>query len=191
MTLLILCVGLLLSSCNAHNLIANTRPFGTPIPTLIPATLPAVSGGEEASGPKCSVRAVDLLAAWVTAGYPETDTFDFSGSDGVACLGTFAADVLPLFTRSNIWYTGAAACVTCHFKDVVKAQAQMSLEDYADILAGSRRTSADAKGNDILGGGNWETSKMHEVLMMTKLMPLGRPANMPDKGPLVKAGQPK
>ena len=191
LVVLLMCAVVLLSACNARNLIANTKPFGTPIPTLIPATLPAVSGGEAASGPKCAIRAVDLLGAWVSAGYPESDPFDFSGADGAACQGTFAEDVLVLFTRSNIWYTGAAACVTCHYQDLTKAQAQMSLVNYADVLAGSRRSSADAKGKDILGGGDWEKSKLYEVFVVTKLMPLGRPANMPEKGPLVKAGKPK
>lgn len=45
-------------------------------------------------------------------------------------------------------------------------------------------------GNDILGGGNWEQSKLYEVLI-SRSMPLGLPADSPAKGPTVQAGKPE
>jgi hypothetical protein len=186
--MLLLSASLLLAACYP----TRTQPFGTPIPTLVPATLPApLIGAGGPAIPRCSVRAVDLLGAWVTAKMPEADPFDFVDSQGQACQGTFAGDVLPLFSKSNLWYSGAASCTSCHHQDLTTAFAQLNLSDYVGILAGSRRTAPEAAGNDILAGGDWEKSKLYEVLVITKLMPLNRPADVPEKGPLVSAGAPK
>jgi hypothetical protein len=68
----------------------------------------------------------------------------------------------------------------------------MDLSSYAGILAGSRRASADAKGNDILGSGNWGQSKLNEHLFVLKLMPFGRPPGaVPDEWATIFAGTPK
>jgi hypothetical protein len=185
---LIILVGTLLASCNA----ANTRPFGTPIPTLIPATMPApVPVALTRTDKVCTIHAVDLLAAWVTAGYPETNAFDFVGADGKACSGTFQADVAPLFDEPNLWYAGAISCASCHGPDLQVSYAKLNLADYPGIVAGSRRPDANTNGDDILGGGVWESSKLYNVLVKMKFMPLGRPESMPEKGPLVEAGTPK
>ncbi len=187
LTLVVLILAALLSACNAQNLIANMSPYGTPIPTLIPATpVAAQSGSAAQSG--CSVRAVDLLAAWVSAGSPENDPFEFTDDNGARCQGFFAADVLPLFNQSNLWFKGALSCVTCHGPDLNISYAQLNLTTYADLRVGSRRL---AESKDILGGGQWEASKLYEVLVTTRFMPLGRPVDMPEKGPLLKAGAPK
>jgi hypothetical protein len=165
----------------------------TPIPTLIPATLPVVaSGGEEAgSTAKCTVSAQTLLAAWVSAGYSETEPFAFSDINGTPCEGTFA-DVQPLFAEANLWYAGSLACASCHNADVEAASAQMDMSSYAGILAGSKRTSPGATGNDILGGGSWDASKLNEQLFVLKKMPFGRTEGaVPDEGPTVLAGHPQ
>jgi hypothetical protein len=82
--------------------------------------------------------------------------------------------------------------VTCHNANITAASAQMDLSSYAGILAGSRRTSADAKGNDILGAGDWNASLMNQQLFVLKLMPFGRPPGaVADEGPTVFAGRPK
>ena len=52
------------------------------------------------------------------------------------------------------------------------------------------RTSPDAKGQDIFGGGNWEQSKLYEVLYVNKTEPLGRPPSLPAEGPIIFAGFP-
>jgi len=163
----------------------------TPLPTLIPATLPVVeAGGEAGATAKCTVNAETLLSAWVSAGYPETDSFEFTDANGNTCQATFA-DVQPLFMEANLWYSGALACASCHNADVEIASANMDLSSYEGILMGGQRSSASAKGEDILGGGNWEQSKLNEMLFVLKQMPFGRPEGaVPEGGPMVLAGQP-
>jgi len=165
----------------------------TPIPTLIAATLPVAGQGEAAAaqGNRCQIAAVDLLGAWVDAGYPEQAAFDFTDRNGVDCTATFQKDVFPLFNESNLWYPGALACTTCHNSTLSATAAQMDLSSYAGLLAGSRRASADAQGNDILGGGVWEQSLLYTQLYVKKVMPFGRPPDVPAEGPLVFAGTPK
>jgi len=181
----LLLTAILLTACNAQNLVANTRPFGTPIPTLPLATPVAAFQGSAPTTGACTIRAVDLIGAWVEAGSPETDAFDFTSVDGAACQGTFAGDVLPLFTQSNLWFRGAISCVACHGPDLNVSYAQLNLASAAELRAGSRRLG---EVKDVLGDGKWEESKMYEVLVTTRFMPLGRPVDMPEKGPLVKAG---
>jgi hypothetical protein len=115
----------------------------TPIPTLIPATLPAAgvvqSEGEQL---KCTVTARTLLSAWISSGYPETDLFQFQDSNSNTCQATFV-DVIPLFNEANLWYSGALACISCHNSDVAIASANMDLSSYAGILAGAKRSSPD------------------------------------------------
>jgi hypothetical protein len=166
----------------------------TPIPTLIPATMPVAQTGDRGSGgSKCAVQAMTALEAWINAGYPESEPFQFTDSNGASCQATFA-DIQVLFNEGNLWYAGAPACITCHHSNVAAASANMDLSSYAGILAGSRRASPDAKGNDILGGGVWAQSKLNEVLNLPSgnalAMPLGRPpAAFPPGGPIVLLGQ--
>ncbi len=122
----------------------------------------------------------------------EHTPFPFTDLDGQACQATFEADVLPLFTQAGVWYDGSPPCIACHNKNMVGTQsnAGMSLETYEDILAGSYRSGPDAQGNDILGGGNWEQSILYDRLVARKDMPLGRPADSPDKGLEILAGAP-
>jgi hypothetical protein len=163
----------------------------TPIPTLIPAGMPAP---ETVAGPgavaRCTLSARTLLSAWVDAGYPESEPFAFTDLNGTACQATFT-DVLPLFVEGNLWYSGALGCTTCHNPSLSASSAQMDLSTYAGVLAGSRRASAEVSGNDILGGGSWELSKLNEQLFVLEKMPFGRPPGAvgPD-GPVILAGTP-
>jgi|WetSurMetagenome_2_1015567.scaffolds.fasta_scaffold187131_2 hypothetical protein len=163
----------------------------TPIPTLIPATLPAVSFESQKNSfgmGQCQVRAVNLIAAWVAAGKPEKDSFPFKDTNGKECTASFPADVQPLFDQPNVWYTGAIACTTCHGADLKVSAAQMNLTTYADILAGSRRADGAAKGNDILGAsGSWDKAKLY-VVLSTRFMPMGVPSTNHPAGPLVRVG---
>jgi len=172
----------------------------TPIPTLIPATLPAQSTGADAAAfNKCQIAAANLIGAWVNAGYPETDKFSFTDVNGQNCEATFNRDVQPLFLESNVWYPGSLSCSSCHYPDLATAQMNMDLSSYAGILAGSHRPNGEPKGNDILGGGVWENSILHQMLhaengqstVNRPLMPLGRSdtPNVPDDGPLIFAGR--
>ncbi len=161
----------------------------TPIPTLIPATLPSQGKAAQAAAQAgCLVTARSLLAAWVTSGFQDTALFQFTDIKGNTCQATFK-DVQPLFTQANTWYSGALACSQCHNPDIPNASANMDLSTYDGILAGGKRSSPDAKGEDILGGGNWEQSKLNDMLFVKKTMPFGRPpgAVAPD-GPTVYAG---
>lgn len=164
----------------------------TPIPTLAPAFLPtpqtALTGGGGAS--KCRIAAVPLIGAWVSAGYPETDPFVFTDLNGVECQATYR-DVNVLFSEANLWYPGSLACTTCHNSTLSAGAAQLDLSSYAGVLAGSRRASADVKGNDILGGGVWEDSLLYQQLFVLRAMPFGRPPDVPAEGPVIFAGSPK
>lgn len=168
------------------------RVLHTPIPTLIPATLPV--GNRNVNAPvegKCLVTARTLLRAWVSAGYPENDSFQFTDTYGALCEATFTVDVYPLFTDGNLWYSGSQSCASCHNAVIAKAAARMDLSSYAGILSGSQRSSQDIKGINILGGGNWDQSLLNQKLFVLKEMPLGHPASaFPDDGPAILAGHP-
>lgn len=170
----------------------------TPVPTLIPATMPVQSaGGDAGAFNKCQVAAVDLIGAWVTAGVPETEKFGFTDVSGQACEAVFAKDVQPLFLESNLWYPGSLSCSSCHQANLAVALQNMDLSSYAGILAGSGRANGEPKGKDILGGGVWEESLLYQMvyapegksLINRPIMPLGRTADVPDKGPLIFAGR--
>jgi hypothetical protein len=164
----------------------------TPIPSLIPATLPApkvlplqISYGTG----ECKIPALDLISAWVKAGKPEENAFPFKASDNSSCQATYLKDVQPLFHEPNIWFPGAIACVTCHGEDVTKSPGGLSLVDYQNIVSGSRRKALTDKGNDILGDENtWEKSKLY-IQILTRQMPVGRPQTSPEKGPVINTGQ--
>lgn len=175
---------------------ADPTPVRTSIPTLIPASMPTPElGAARMASLKCRVEATALLQAWISQGYPENDSFEFTDANGTPCTATYATDVSVLFNEANLWYSGALACASCHNADLAKASAQMNLSDYQGIIAGSRRSSPDAKGNDILGGGAWEQSKLYEVLVTRKgqalAMPLGRPQDFDAETVTVYAGTPK
>lgn len=137
----------------------------TPIPTLIPATLPVMqtTTGEVVVPDQCSVAAVDLIGGWVAAGSSETDVFQFVDINGHNCESTFE-EVKLLFIEGNLWYSGSLSCVSCHSVDVTISPAQLDLSTYAGILAGSRRPDAESSGTDILGSGNWESSLLYEFI---------------------------
>lgn len=171
----------------------------TPIPSLVPATMPAPERNRaQGTFNKCQIAAVDLIGAWVTGGYPENDAFPFTDVKGTACEGTFKKDVQPLFIESSLWYPGAQACASCHQPDLKLAIKNMDLSSYQGILAGANRPNGEPKGTDILGGGDWAKSLLYQrlyapngqTLTGVPAMPLGRPADVPENGPLVFAGAP-
>ena len=185
---ILLLTSLLASACYG----TNKNPKLIDLPKYLPVALTGVSldGIQEPSPQSCSVHAVDLLGAWVTAGSPEKDPFAFSDVGGKNCEGTFADDISPLFSHPNLWYPGGLSCTSCHSQDVTTSYARMDLSSYQGILAGSGRASADAKGEDILGGGNWEAAKLHEVLSKGE-MPPNQTSAPQLLGPLVSAGKAK
>lgn len=175
----------------------SSLPPLTPIPTLIPATMPAPQRAAAGEFNKCQIAALNLIGAWVSAGYPENDPFTFTDIQGHTCQATFYQDVQPLFIESNIWYPGSQGCSSCHYADVTQSIMNMDLSTYAGILAGSGRANGEPKGKDILGGGVWEQSLLYQMLYAPNgqttigrpAMPLGRPPSVPAEGPLIYAGR--
>ena len=175
-------------SCNR----AAPRVDRTPIPTLIPAvhseSQPGQSEVAESGG--CQVNAADLVGAWVTAGSPETEPFPFTDVNGNPCEGTFAADVQPLFVENSLWYKGAIGCVSCHNADLTERSGGLDLTTYNAILLGSQRApGSTSAGNDILGGGNWEASALHKVLVTQGFVPEGHSAESQPVSLIIYAGQ--
>jgi mono/diheme cytochrome c family protein len=165
----------------------------TPISTLIPATLPAnpIPFPSSSSTQNCTVSAETLLSAWVSAGFPETQAFNFIDLNNVACEATYA-DLQPLFSQPSLWYSGALACTDCHNAALsAAASAQLDLNSYPGIVAGSHRAPGASTGVDILGGGDWKASTLNQVLFSKQQMPYGLPANaVPAAGPVILAGLP-
>lgn len=149
---------------------------GTPIPTLIPATLPApITDGIPNAFEKCTVKAMDLLGAWADAGAPETDPFAFADVSGNPCQGTFEADIWPLLNENNVWYPASLSCTSCHNTAFEPNTGGLDLTSYAGIMAGSQRESADvATGTPILAS-SWTASSLYQTLSLTENIPLGHP----------------
>lgn len=141
----------------------------TPVPTLIPATLPVMQPEESMASATdvCYVAAADLMGAWVNSGASDTEVFQFTDANGRECEATFE-DVKPLFVESNLWYSGSLSCISCHSVDLAVSPAQLDLSSYEGILAGSRRAEGAAEGTDILGGGNWRSSLLYEFISEAK-----------------------
>ncbi len=160
----------------------------TPIPTLIPHGLAETQNSEENPAAvdfnACQVSAADLIGAWVTAGSPESEAFPFTDIEGNPCEGIFANDIQHLFVENSVWYQGAIGCTSCHNANLTDRSAGLDLSSYQGILAGSNRSYAGAKGTDILGGGNWDSSSLHDVLLVQGLVPAGHSADVPPVNPV-------
>jgi len=165
----------------------------TPIATLIPATLQpsATVVSIPSSSENCTMTAEALLSAWVSAGFPASQPFQFTDLNQVACEATFS-DVQSLFTQSNSWYQGALACTSCHDINLsVADSAGLDLSSYSGVVAGSQRSAGGSNGQDILGGGDWPKSKLYQVLFVLQQMPYGAPENaVTGGGPTILAGLP-
>jgi hypothetical protein len=163
----------------------------TPIPTLVPvkSTASPVAGGVTEFN-KCQAAAADLVGAWVSAGYSDTEPFPFIDINGQTCEGTYADDIQRLFVENSLWSPGSLGCVSCHNSDLSDRSAGLDLTSYEAILLGTRRVAgATSPGTDILGGGDWEKSLLHEVLVNQSLVPEGHSPNAPAQDVIVYAGQ--
>jgi hypothetical protein len=164
----------------------------TPIPTLIPAAHAENGGAEPGTTEfnRCQVSATDLIGAWVTAGSQESDPFPFTDVSGNPCEGTFTEDVQQLFVENSLWFPGSLGCTSCHNAELTDRSGGLDLSSYQGILAGTNRAYEGATGTDILGDGNWETSSLHEVLVVQGLVPEGHSPDAPPIGPVfLYAGQ--
>jgi hypothetical protein len=166
---------------------AEPTPARTSVATLAPATPPAGQPVGADLGGQCQASALEVLGAWVDAGAPESEPFEFSDVNGAGCTGSYA-DIRMLLATPGIWYVGAPACATCHSGDITEAAANLDLNSYAGILAGSARASADAEGEDLLGGLDWTQSKLFQVLVAEGTEPYGRPPGLDLSRVIVFAG---
>jgi hypothetical protein len=173
------------SSCGFTLSCNRAAPFvvRTPVPTLIPVSMQESQPTQAAPAEfdACYVSMTDLIGAWVNAGSPETDAFPFTDANGVNCQGTFANDIQHLFFENNLWYTDSIGCTSCHNAELTDRSGGLDLSSYQGIMSGSNRSYEGAKGTDILGGGDWETSRLHDVLLVQGLVPAG---HSPDVDPV-------
>jgi hypothetical protein len=106
--------------------------------TVVPSQTPEFTADEialdDSSG--AAAKAVDLIGFWVGAGASETESFSYTGIDGNSYLGTFEADILPLFTDNGLWFEGAQACTGCHFANSENSYHEMDLSSYEGIMIG-------------------------------------------------------
>lgn len=162
----------------------------TPIPTLIPV-------GQLQSQPettavefnKCKVAATDLIGAWITAGHPEADPFPFTDLNGQNCEATFD-DMQPLFVENSLWFPGSLGCISCHNAELTDRSAGLDLTSYEAMSLGSDRApDSTSPGNDIFGGGDWESSLLHDVLVNRGLTTQGHSTDAPVRQVILYAGQ--
>ena len=162
----------------------------TPIPTLIPMEQSAPQGGASpAEFNQCQVPAADLVGAWVSAGHSEMEPFPFTDIHGQTCEGTYADDIQRLFVENSLWLSGALGCVSCHNGALSDRSAGLDLTSYEAMHMGSQRADANAQGNDIFSGGDWENSLLHEVLVNQSLVPEGHSPDAPAQDVILYAGQ--
>lgn len=149
----------------------------TPIPTLIPVShSKAETEMGAAEFNKCQVYAMDLIGVWVSAESPETDMFAFTDMNGQSCSGTYAEDIQPLFVENSLWYVGQIGCVSCHNADAGDKSGGLDMTTYAAISE-----------SGVLGNGNWEKSRLYEILNQG-LVPQGHSTDAPASNPLLFAG---
>jgi hypothetical protein len=148
---------------------APPEPTATEVPTQAPTEAPTESGA--------AAYAVDLIAAWVEAGAPETEAFDYTGVDGNTYQATFDVDIQPLFMQNNAWFEESQACAGCHFAASENSYHQLNMTTYEGI-----RTGADSleepPGVSILGESepnkgdfDWDHAKLRERLRNNRMPP--------------------
>jgi hypothetical protein len=166
------------SSCGFTLSCNRATPFviRTPVPTLIPVSMKESQATQAAPAEftACYVSATDLIGAWVNAKAPETDPFPFNDVNGQPCQGTFEKDIQHLFYENEFWYVGSLGCVSCHNPNSTDRNGGLDLTSYLGITGG-------AQGKDILGGGDWDSSSLHDVLVVQGFVPAG---HSPDVDPI-------
>jgi hypothetical protein len=126
---------------------------------------------------ECEVNTVLLIEAWVDAGAPESEAFDFSDEYGATCSGSFEADVLPLFTENGAWFQGSQACTGCHFANTETSYHEMNLSTYEGIMKGgdvlSEPPGVPLLGQSEVGASDFDFghSKLRERLRNNRMPP--------------------
>ncbi len=140
----------------------------------------------------CDLDAMGLIGAWVEAGAPESDAFDY----GDASL-TFE-NVLPLFTENGVWFEGSQACTGCHFGNTENSYHEMDLGSYEGFMSGGDVLS-EPPGVPLLGQSevgatdyDWDHSKLRARLRNNRMAP-GVEFDITEEnrdGPWILHGQP-
>jgi hypothetical protein len=166
------------SSCGFTLNCNRAAPFvvRTPVPTLIPVSMKESQPTQAAPAEfnACYVSTTDLIGAWVNAGSPETEAFPFNDVNGTPCEATYDGDIQHLFVDNSIWYQGSLGCTSCHNAELTDRSGGLDLSSHLAILSG-------ANGKDILGDGSWESSSLHNILVVQGFVPAG---HSPDVEPL-------
>lgn len=136
------------------------------------------------------LEAVKLIGAWVDAGAPEKEPFEFTGIDGKTYSGTFEADILPLFTKPDVWAPRTEACSECHHSVSKNSAHEMDLSSYKGILLGADSVSNPQNPAKIIIPGDWNNSVLRERLRNNR-MPVGMLFDITEAnrdGPVLVAG---
>ncbi len=128
-------------------------------------------------GTKGTVKAVDLVAAWVGAGAPNAN-FHYTDMDGKPAIGNFKNSILPLFTTDGIWGDGTQACTACHFDNSEDSYHEMDLSSYEGMMKGAD-VNEQPPGVPLFGQSmgtgmkdfDWGHSKMKERLRNNRMPP--------------------
>ena len=108
---------------------------GMLVGALMATTAATPAMAEVAESTPGAVKAVELLAAWSKAGAPN-GKFSYKDMSGNDAAGTFDVDILPLFTKDNIWGDNLASCASCHSGNTEESLHEMDLTNYEGILKG-------------------------------------------------------
>ncbi len=171
-TMLVL-TAIVLAACGEATAPPTEEMTAPPEPTVTEA--PTATEAPDESG--AATYAVDLIAAWVDAGAPETNPFDYEGVDGNTYQATYEADILPLFMQNNAWFEGAQACAGCHFAASENSYHQLNMTTYEGIMTGADSLESPP-GVSILGQAevgkgdfDWDHSKLRERLRNNRMPP--------------------
>ncbi|HEX2994278.1 MAG TPA: hypothetical protein VHP14_05620 [Anaerolineales bacterium] len=161
----------------------------TPVPTLIPVKQAQAQPTPIEFDKECRVAATDLIAAWISAGHPETESFLFTDLSGRDCEGTFA-DIQPLFVENSLWFPGSLGCTSCHNADLTERSKGLDLSSYQAISLGTRRVKeATSPGTDIFGDGDLEKSLLYQVLTKQGLTTQGHSPDAEPPQKIIYAGK--
>jgi len=123
-----------------------------------------------------AIKGVDLMAAWVEAGAPN-GKFSYNDMSGNSTAATFDTDILPLFTKDNIWGDDLPSCASCHSGNTEESLHEMDLTSYAGMMIGgdalAKPPGVPLFGQSKVGATdyNWGHSKMKLRLRDNRMPP--------------------
>ena len=138
------------------------------------AASPAMAEVDE--GTPGAIKAVDLMAAWTNAGAPN-GKFSYKDMSGNTTAATFNTDILPLFTKDDIWGDDLASCASCHSGNTEESLHEMDLTSYKGIMLGgdvlAKPPGVPLFGQSAVGATDydWGHSKMKARLRDNRMPP--------------------